>query len=184
MYDLSTNIYKKAIREDPRGQLIVLPHLKLDARSERNYIDASFHDEYQNELYIIDTSATSVRKYLDRLTVGLSQGLPIRKDRSIIPERSEFQPVLNWPGKEEQRDLLCLLRAMIIFKTEFAEFNPQLQKLESHPPGFRYQARERASLLLRRSPYMYKAVTLNYRIWLDNLGSDHVNNLLVSLKGL
>ena len=181
MYDLSTNIYKKSIREDPRGQIIVIPYMKLDARSDRHYIDCSFADDHERELYILDTSATSVKKFLDRMSLELSQGLPIRKDRSIIPEKSEFLPVTNWPGKEEQNHLLALLRAMVLFKSEFVEFKPQTQKLETHPPGFRYQIRERAALLLRRSPYMYKGITLNLKIWLDNLGSDHVNDLLVRL---
>lgn len=180
MYDLSTNIFKKTIQEDPRGQIIVIPYLKLDARSDRHYIDVSFHENHERELYILDTSATSVRKYLDRIPLGLGRGLPIRKDRSIIPSIGEYAPVTDWPGKEEQNDLLALLRAMVIFKTEFCEYNPLLQKLETHPPGFRYQIRERAALLLRRSPYMYKGITLDFRIWLDNLGSDHVNGLLVS----
>ena len=180
IYDLSTNIWKKSIKQDPRGQIIVFPYLKLEAQGYGDYIHCCMSDDHPKELYILDSSATQVVKFLERMKLDIDGGLPIRKDRSIIPKESVYEAITNWPGKEEQGDLLALLKALVIFKSEFSSFNPLNQKVDSHPIGYRRTVRQRVELLLRRSPYLYRGLSLDFRVWLDNLGPEIIKTLLVS----
>ena len=169
------------IKEDARGQIAVFPYLKLEAQGYGEYIDCSLSDEHPKELYILDSSATSLKNCLERFRLGNDLGLPIRKDRSIIPSTTEYKPITHWPAPEERSYFFALLRAMVIMKMEFSSFNPLTQEVDSHPPGYRQQVRERAQTLLRRSPYLYNGITLAFKVWLDNLGKENVQRILVSL---
>ena len=127
----------------------------------------------------MDSSANELKKFLDRKDFTL--GLKIRTDRSIIPTCGTYETLHSWPSNADEKQLLMkLIKAQIIFRKEFVNFNPLLPK-NSHPRGFRTYVKDRANIIKQRSEWLFRGLTLTFQIWLDNLGPDAQNLMKVSI---
>ena len=158
--------------------------MQLTAQQYGQSVDATFVDGEPRELYILSTPATDIKRFLDQK--DFSRGFKIRRDRSMIPTCGKYAKLEHWPehcDKEDNDLILKIIRAQIIFKQEFLNFNPESLKPGStrfHPRGFRAYVRDRADLVHRRSPWLLRSMNLTFQIWLDILGPEIIAKLTVS----
>ena len=184
IWELATNRWKNTVREDIRGSIILIPHMQLSNQVYGQSVDATFKANEPRELYILNSSAYEVKRFLDQKEFG--RGLRIRPDRSLIPTCGTYAKLEYWPehNHEDNSLLLKILRSQIIFKQEFLKFNPESLSKASpnfHPKGFRSFVRERADLARRYNPWQYRGLKLTFQIWLDNLGPEVVASLTVCI---
>ena len=181
--DLATNRFKKQIREDVRGQIILLPTLQLSNQVYAKSVDAVFADGEARQLFILNTSATAVKHFLD--CKDFTKGFTIRLDRSIMPTNADYK-IKTWPNDPDEVKMVTkILKAQVIFKQEFLYFNPCSLlpgSKKGHPSGFRTLVRKRAELAKRKTPCLFRGLTLSYQIWLDYLGDTVIDSLTVSIQ--
>ena len=183
IWNLATNRYMRTVHEDIRGSIILIPHMQFHKQVYGRSVDATFKDGEPRELYILNSSATEIKKFLDQK--DFNRGLKIRPDRSIIPTCETYTKLEHWPccDSEDNGFLLKIIRAQVIFKQEFLNFNPESLNPGSpryHPRGFRAYVRDRAELVRSRSQWRYRGMKLSFQIWLDNLGPEIISKLKVS----
>ena len=183
IWALATNRWMKTVHEDIRGSIILIPHMQLFNQVYGRSVDGTFKEDEPRELYILKSTASEIKRFLDQK--DFNGGLKIRPDRSIIPTCGTYANLEHWPNCDAQENklLLKIIRAQVIFKQEFLKFNPESLEpgsTRSHPNGFRAFVRVRADLVRRRSEWRYRGMKLCFQMWLDQLGPDILAKLKVS----
>ena len=185
MWNLSTNRFMKTIHEDVRGSIILIPQIQLSNPVYGRSVDATFKDGEPRELYVLNSSASEIKRFLDQK--DFSYGLKIRTDRSIVPTCGTYTKLTHWPecDNEDNELLLKVIRAQVLFKKEFIRFKSELLDKNStsyHPRGFRAYVRDRANQTYLRSVWRFRAIKKSFELWLKNLGPDITSRLIVRIS--